>query len=176
MRMFACYETCGWNEEGLFALFQCLISSSHIQGLVFNIGDDNPDDLRTVQWAVSAPSTLILSSDFILPIHFCKYKYIFYMVETNNRKTFQHCICGKTCLDLRHLDKCHRYRTTYYVPSRDAYMKLQKIFLWYLSSSVSDASEEIVYSLRIYGFFLDCSDSIFISENTVPVRCFVTKS
>jgi hypothetical protein len=141
-----------------------------------NIGDHNPDDPRTVQWEASPPSTLILLSDFILPIRFCKYKFIFYIVETNNIKTFQHSVCGKTCLDLRHLDKCHRYRTTYDVPSRNACMKLQKIFIWHLSSSVSDASEEIVYSLRIYGFFLDCSDSIFISESTVPVRRFVTKS
>jgi len=51
------------------------------------------------------------------------------MVETNNTKTFQLCVYGKMCLDLRHLDKRRRYRPIFDVPSRDAFMKLQKIFL-----------------------------------------------
>jgi len=93
MRMFACYETVMVEMKRFcVARFQCFISSSHLQGLVFILGDDNPHDPRTVQWEVSPPSTIIPLSGFILPINFCKCKYIFYMVETNNIKTFQHCI------------------------------------------------------------------------------------
>ena len=143
MRMFACYEIVMVEMKRFcVARFQCLISWCHLQGLVFFIGNDNLDDPRTVQWKVSPPSTRIRLSVFILPINFCKCKYIFYIVKTNNIKTFQNSLCGKTCLDLRHLDKRRRYWATYDVPSMDAYMKLQKIFLWYLSSSVSDASEK----------------------------------
>jgi hypothetical protein len=70
--MFACYETVIVEMKKRFcvASFQCLISSSHLQGLVFTIGDDNPDDSRTIQWEVSSQSTLIRLPDFILPINF----------------------------------------------------------------------------------------------------------
>ena len=71
MRMFACYETVMVEMKRFcVARFQCLISSSHLQGLVFIIGDNNPNDPHTVQWEVSPPSTLIRLSDFILSINF----------------------------------------------------------------------------------------------------------
>jgi len=130
MGMFACYETVMVEKKRFcVARFKSLISSTYLQGLTFIVGDDNPDDPRTVQWEVSPPSTLIPLSNFILPINFCKRKYIFYMVETNNINTFRHCVYGKVCPDLRHLHKHRWSRTTYELPSRDACMKLQKIFL-----------------------------------------------
>jgi len=95
MRTFACYGTViGETKWFCVARFQCLISSSHLQRLVFIVGDDNGDDPRTARWEVSPPSTLVPLSDFILPTNLCKCKYIFYMVKTNNIQTFQHCVHG----------------------------------------------------------------------------------
>jgi hypothetical protein len=89
MRMFACYETVMVEKKRLcVARFQYLISSSYCQGLVFIAGDDNPDDPRIVQWEVYLPSTRIRLLDLILPTNFCKCKYIFCMVETNNTGCF----------------------------------------------------------------------------------------
>ena len=93
MRVFACYGNV-MVEMKRFCVsrFQCLISTSHLQGFEFIVGDDNPDDPRTVQWEVCAPSTVTTLSNFILPINVCKRKDIFYAVETNNIKIFQHCL------------------------------------------------------------------------------------